>query len=216
MGAITLTAEVVGQRKTDLDRAIQLADDAYHSAAFKAQTGAAKTEEVTAAKAHLDQLRADREALDVAWAMAARQDEADRAAQRQARYDAGVTAANEMIAKRREAVLLAQEAAGKVAEAVLAYTDATEGLRKLMMGYTGNVQGGGSARDNAQHLVHLALDPAKWAASMAAGAVFGDAGVHLSTSLRSDEVFGQLTAVQFEDATARHLRAAFAKFAPDA
>lgn len=211
MGEATLTADIVAERRLDLQHAIDLAETEYQTAAFDAQTGKATSADVKDARDKLDQLRADLEALEAAWAMAKARSVDDQAERNAAAYKAFLDDCEALLKTRRKAVLEVQHAAKKMVEAINAYDAATMALRTRPGGLTGR-QNGAAGRS----ALNLALDPSFPVAAMVACSVLCDAGVNLPAPRRSSESFRQATPQQFEETLAARVRSALAMFAPEA
>lgn len=208
-----LTNDIYGQRKLELVRGIELAEGEYHSAALKEQTGAGTPESTKAAKDHLAKLRDDLEALEGAWIAAKAQSQQAQQDQAKSAYDSLLQECDDHLTTRRTAVLAAQEAAKKLADAIVSYEAATRSIRSAVVPFQRNA-GEAAARSNALSGLEISLDAATWAAAMAGGAAIGDAGVHVFTSMRSVDVFGSMTAAEYEDKNAARIRSAIGRFAP--
>lgn len=210
MGA-TLTAEDFSDRKSDLSRAIALAEADYFNAAFKAQTGSATTDDVSKAKAHHEQLKADLEALEAAWAVAQAKAATASADAAQASFDAMRADNVQRLESRRDAVTRISAAAKALAAAARQYEDATAAIRTSIAPF---MHGAGQSSRNLQGALNIALDPDTWTALQAAGCILGDAGVTVSSSLRTQDCFGDIAPVDMEDRLAARILAALDAFSP--
>lgn len=122
-------------QRTELERAISYAQAEYHSASFKAQTGAIDSEGVKAAKDHLDALNASLEGLHAAWRGSQQASEDAVVAQRDAAFNA-LTADVKKVLHEREgklsAILVSAEA---LAVAINAYLELTRSIRVKAVAY---------------------------------------------------------------------------------
>lgn len=195
-------------QRVDLERAISYAEAEYHSASYKAQTGAGDAAGAKAAKDHLDALSASLEGLHAAWQGSERV-RADNAVAARDKAFASLTAEVDAALTERAAKLDAiVKASEELAVAMNAHHDLTQAIRRKVLDYRANYARNANV-DGMQSILAGGVRPGG-----VAGAVLSLGGIQ--TSLISGDRFNfqNRSAVEMEQRQADDVRSQLETLAP--
>lgn len=195
-------------QRGELERAIAYAEAEYHSASFKAQTGAGDAKGAKTAKDHLDALKASLEGLHAAW-RGSEQFRADSVVAARNKAFANLTAEVDAALDERAAKLDAIVQAGEaLAEAMKAHFELSRSLRLKILEYR-NRHAPRANIDGVDSALNGGASP-----GAIAGAVLAANGIQTSLIGGNGFLFKERSAVEMEERQAYHVRAQLNTFAP--
>lgn len=207
MGKLLSQGDYDSQR-VDLERAISYAEAEYHSASYKAQTGAGDAAGAKTAKDHLDALRASLEGLHAAW-LGSEQARADGLVVARDKAFASITAdVDAMLIERAGKLNAIVEAAEMLAEAMKAHFELSRSLRLKILEY--RIQHAPRANiDGVDSALNGGASP-----GAIAGGVLAANGIQTTLIGGNGFMFKERSAVEMEERQAYNVRAQLKTFAP--